>query len=117
MDYYKIGQRIRKYRKAHGLSQEQLAEKIGISVTHMSHIETGNTKLSLQVFVDIAKSLEVQTDDLLFDSPSMREKSYSELEDVLENCSTMQIRIITDIAKSAKIALEKYKDSSDNVLK
>ena len=47
MDYYKIGQKIRKYRKAHGLSQEQLAEQIGISVTHMSHIETGNTKLSL----------------------------------------------------------------------
>ena len=45
MDYYKIGQKIRKYRKAHGFSQEQLAEQIGISVTHMSHIETGNTKL------------------------------------------------------------------------
>lgn len=65
MDYYKIGQKIRKYRKANGLSQEQLAGRIGISVTHMSHIETGNTKLSLPVFVDIAKALEVQTDDLL----------------------------------------------------
>ena len=49
MDYYKIGQRIRKYRKARQLSQEQLAEQIGISTTHMSHIETGNTKLSLPV--------------------------------------------------------------------
>lgn len=51
MDYYEIGQRIRKFRKAHDLSQEQLAEKVGISTTHMSHIETGNTKLSLQVLV------------------------------------------------------------------
>lgn len=41
MNYYEIGQRIRKYRKASELSQEQLAEKVGISVTHMSHIETG----------------------------------------------------------------------------
>ena len=47
MDYYKIGQKIRKIRKAHGLSQEELAEKVNISTTHMSHIETGNTKLSL----------------------------------------------------------------------
>ena len=46
MDYYAIGQRIRKFRKAHRLSQDELAERIGISVTHMSHIETGNTKLS-----------------------------------------------------------------------
>ena len=44
MDYYAIGQRIRKFRKACGLSQEELAEKVGISTTHMSHIETGNTK-------------------------------------------------------------------------
>ena len=59
MDYYQLGQQIRKYRKVHGMSQEQLAEKIGISVTHMSHIETGNTKLSLQVFVDITRALDI----------------------------------------------------------
>lgn len=63
MDYYKIGQRIRKYRKAQSLSQEQLAEMTGISVTHMSHIETGNTKLSLPVLVNLAEILGVQTDE------------------------------------------------------
>ena len=41
MKYYEIGQRIRRYRKACGLSQEALAEKTGVSATHMSHIETG----------------------------------------------------------------------------
>ena len=35
----------------------------------MSHIETGNTKLSLPVFVKIAEALDVQTDALLYDSP------------------------------------------------
>ena len=50
MDYYAIGQRIRKFRKAQNLSQEALAEQANISTTHMSHIETGNTKLSLQVW-------------------------------------------------------------------
>ena len=57
MDYFEIGQKIRKYRKEKGLSQEQLAEKVNISVTHMSHIETANTKLSLPVLVDIATVL------------------------------------------------------------
>ena len=68
MDYYAIGQRIRKIRKAHKLSQEDLSEQVGISVTHMSHIETGNTKLSLPVLVDLAAVLHVRTDDLLFDN-------------------------------------------------
>ena len=72
MDYYQIGQRIRKIRKAHKLSQDELASKVGISTTHMSHIETGNTKLSLPVLVDLADALQVRVDDLLFDSPRDR---------------------------------------------
>lgn len=88
MDYYKIGQKIRKIRKAHGLSQEELAERIGISTTHMSHIETGNTKLSLPVFVDIAAALEVRTDELL-DTPAVETTSTSldDIAAVLERCS------------------------------
>lgn len=71
MDYYKIGQRIRALRKSHHLSQDQLAELTGISTTHMSHIETGNTKLSLSVLVKLATVLSVQTDELLFDIPQV----------------------------------------------
>ena len=49
-----FGTNVLFYRKKFGITQEELAEKVDISVTHMSHIETGNTKLSLPVFVDIA---------------------------------------------------------------
>lgn len=108
MDYYKIGQKVRKYRKAQGLSQEQLAERIGISVTHMSHIETGNTKLSLPVLVDIAEALDVKTDDLLFEVQSVQKISFQELTEVLERCTSQQIRIITEIVKATKIALDKH---------
>ena len=62
MKYFEIGQRIRRYRKACGLSQEALAGRVGISVTHMSHIETGNTKLSLPVLAKIADELSVGVD-------------------------------------------------------
>ena len=112
MNYFEIGQRIRKFRKAKNLSQEQLAEIVCISVTHMSHIETGNTKLSLSVFAEIAKALEVQTDDLLFDSVSGRKTAINELSELFDSCTTRQIRIITDIVKSAKAALDKYADDS-----
>lgn len=71
MNYKEIGQRIRKYRKQMNLSQEELAEKIGISTTHMSHIETGSTKLSLPVLVELAENLKVKTDYLLFSQPKV----------------------------------------------
>lgn len=109
MDYFKIGQRIRKMRKAQGLSQDELASKINISTTHMSHIETGNTKLSLSVLVDIATVLEVRTDDLLFDNTrDSISRTNEELQALLNSCSPNQSKALLEIVKSAKIALEKY---------
>ncbi len=108
MNYVKIGEKIRNFRKAKGLSQEKLAEIVNISTTHLSHIETGNTKLSLPVFVDIAKALDVQTDDLLNDRISGRQIAIEELLTVLNTCNTMQVRIITDIVKDTKRTLDKY---------
>lgn len=109
MDYYKIGQKIRKIRKAHGLSQEELAEKVGISTTRMSHIETGNTKLSLPVFVDIANALEVRTDDLL-DNPATATTSTAldEIATVLERCSAQEAKVIADVVKATKRSIDKH---------
>ena len=109
MNYYEIGQRIRRIRKAKGLSQEQLAEKVGISTTHMSHMETANTKLSLSVFVDIAEALEVQTDALLFDNSRRSVGSViGETAAILEECSVMQAMVIKEIVKTAKQAMDAF---------
>ncbi len=109
MNYYEIGQRIRKFRKAQGLSQEQLAEKIEISVTHMSHIETGNTKLSLPVLVSIARVLEVQTDDLLSDDYLGKGRVSNEILELLDSCNERELRILLDILRAGKTSLEKYR--------
>ncbi len=108
MDYFKIGQLIRKFRKAQGLSQEELAERVGISTTHMSHIETGNTKLSLSVLVEIAKTLEVPTDRILFESPIKKDAMVNELQTLIDSCSAQELSIIIDTAKSLKAALNKH---------
>ena len=109
MDYYEIGQRIRKNRKALGLSQEELAEKIGISSTHMSHIETGNTKLSLPVLVSVSKVLEVRTDELLFDEKTAsRSEGLNDILAALDGCSSKELSIIREIIKASKTALRKY---------
>ena len=78
MNYAEIGQRIKKYRKQKNLSQEQLAEKVNISPTHMSHIETGATKLSLQVLVDLAQALDTSTDSLLFEPTVMSRQALAD---------------------------------------
>lgn len=108
MDYYAIGQRIRKIRKARRLSQEKLAEKVGISTTHMSHIETVNTKMSLLTFAELASILEVQTDELLYDNRSEdRSASIDYITELLDDCMIQQVQIIEDVVKAIKESLNK----------
>ena len=105
---YSIRQKIRKYRKALNMSQENLAEIANISITHMSHIETGNTKLSLPVLVDLATALNVRTDELLFDTPVEKDISVCEIKDTLDRCTPQEVKMISEIVKSLKFSFDKY---------
>ena len=62
-----IGLNIAFYRKLKGLTQLQLAEKVGISRTHMSNIEAPQMEktMSLEVLLNIAEVLEVEPSKLL----------------------------------------------------
>jgi transcriptional regulator with XRE-family HTH domain len=54
-----IVSKIRAIRKAKGISQDQLAEKIGIGLKAYNNWETGRTDLTLSMIQRIAKGLEV----------------------------------------------------------
>ena len=58
--YRLLGLNIAYFRKEKGLSQIQLAEKVNISRTHMSRIETTDCAVSLDVIFDICDVLEVK---------------------------------------------------------
>lgn len=107
LDYAAIGRKIRQIRKSRELSQEQLAEKVWISVTHMSHIETGATKLSLPVLVDIATTLGVSVDEIL-ETPLLRDKNCAtnSIQELLNTCTPKQAQILEKILISAKDALD-----------
>lgn len=108
MNYEKIGMRVRQFRRMRGLSQEQLAELVDISVPHMSHIETGNTKLSLPVFVALANALGVRTDQLLHDPAPNHDSVLRDLTAVLDTCTAQQARCIADIARAAKQSFDRH---------
>lgn len=64
--YKALGLNIAYYRKRKGLSQSQLAERINISRTHMSRIETADCAVSLDVVFDLCDILDISP-KLLFD--------------------------------------------------
>ena len=59
LNYKKLGLNIAYFRKLRQLSQIQLAEKLNISRTHMSRIETAECAVSLDVIFDICEVLDV----------------------------------------------------------
>ncbi len=80
----------------------------------MSHIETGNTKLSLPVLVAIAESLNVQTDELIYGTPKITKTSLNtEITNILTSCTVHDTHILLDAMKAIKIALEKYNGFDD----
>ena len=65
--YKLIGIKISKYRIKKGLTQEQLANEVGISYSYLTQIEAPNVvkKMSLEVLFDIADTLNIDIKDLL----------------------------------------------------
>lgn len=62
-----IGKRIRAVREEKGWSQEQFAERIGLSVTYTGMIERGERVPKLETFIRIANTLGTSADVLLAD--------------------------------------------------
>lgn len=65
--FIQLGLTIAALRKMNGLSQEKLAEKAGISRSHLSSIEAPNIvrPFSVEVLYNIADALNVRAGDLL----------------------------------------------------
>ena len=114
LDYPEIGNRIRKFRKICNLSQEELAEAVDISATHMSHIETANTKLSLTVCASIARVLNVRLDDIVFHHPDNDNYLKNEITELISDCNDNEQKIIYDIIKASKLSIRKYIPSGND---
>ena len=110
IDYKSIGTRIRAVRQEKKLTQEQLAEAAGVGVTHISHIETGNSVPSLQVMVDIINALGCSADELLcVEIEQARSLLNSWLSELVTDCDSTEIKLITDMVISLKSSLRRLK--------
>ena len=101
VDYRDIGSRIRAVRLDRKMTQEQLAEAVGVGVTHISHIETGNSIPSLQVMIDIINALGCSADELLcIEVEQARPLLNSWLSELVADCDSTEVKLITDMVVS-----------------
>ena len=65
MDQIKIGKFILNCRKEKGLTQEQLAEKLGVTSKSISRWENGNTMPDYSLLKDLCNELNINVNELL----------------------------------------------------
>lgn len=68
MDYQRLGRQVRALRLRQGMTQERLAEAVGLSVPYVSRIECGSRKASLEALEQIAAALGIPVVRLLSDA-------------------------------------------------
>lgn len=73
VDTKEVGARIRTYRQKAGLSQEQLAESVGVSFQQVQKYESGFTTLNITKLQQIALALNVSVADFFDAAPSKSE--------------------------------------------
>ena len=70
INFKMIGQRVKNARREKGFTQESFSEALGISTEHLSRIETGAYRPSLQLIEKICTALEITEEELMFGSKS-----------------------------------------------
>ena len=98
-----LGRNIKKYRKLNGLTQEQLAESIGVEVISISSIETGRYFPAPENLVKIAETLNIPIKYLFdFKSEQNCDEIWSEISSNLKFLKNNQVKLtaVNEFVKS-----------------
>ena len=113
IDFERIGQRVKQARIDKGYTQAELGEVIGCSNNHMSHIETGQTKVSLSLLLKLAYALDMDLNFFLMDTPYVEKDCMidSEIANKLSQCSPSTLLSVNKIIDILLEQQEREKDS------
>ena len=127
MDQQKIGQFLRECRKEKGITQEQLAEMLGVTNRSVSRWETGSNLPDLDILIEMADYYDVELRELL-DGERKNEKMDKELEetvlkvaeysneDKIKLTKRMHLLFIGGFVAAVTYMILLFTDRSDNFL-
>ena len=100
VDYSIIGERIKNARKACNMTQENLSEKMDVSIAFLSRIERGSSQINLKRLTQIAEILNVSPGYLLIGS-NTKSKDYlkGDFNEILRKCNPQQQKLILQISE------------------
>ena len=98
-----IGENTRMYRERAGLTQADLAERVGVGTAFISRVERGQKRMRLETLMAVADALNVSVDLLLYQNNTSAQ--IRTLASMLEGCSP---EFVDGIIMLVRVCLEKF---------
>ena len=100
----KVGERIRVARVTKGLSQQNMADELGLTVASYSNIERGVTDITITRLFEIARILQVKIENILdLENPSQNVKDTGLTYFTKNEVDIVEIRkMLTDLQEEVK---------------
>lgn len=100
VDYIIIGERLHVARKKAKITQQELAEKLNISVAYVSRVERGSSHINLKRLTEFCSIFGVSEGDIL-NGVSYNGDNYlsSEFTEILNKCSPQKQKLIYKLSK------------------
>ncbi|MBP8081647.1 MAG: helix-turn-helix transcriptional regulator [Spirochaetes bacterium] len=96
-----FGENLKHYRKKLGLTQEELAEKVGVGTVHLGNIETGKKFVSAELLESLSVELKVSPSALFYTpkSNSYGDNFLDKLDSIVNEHHEKLKKDIRDMAK------------------
>ena len=91
---------IREWRKHRGLTQERLAERVDMSTSSISQLETGKQDYSQRTLEAIAQALNCLAGELLMRNPSVDDAPWSLLDSLRPETRRQAIELLKTLART-----------------
>lgn len=98
-NFYLIGRKIKKIRTSNGIDKQTMANEIGWTISYITRIENGNTKLDLETIYKIADFLKVSPEYLIRSEYENNQEYLKDLQDILEKCNPKQKKLIMTLSE------------------
>jgi transcriptional regulator with XRE-family HTH domain len=108
MDKNIIAKRIKHYRHLAKMSQEALADAIGVSDTYIRKMEAGERIPSLETVVDLANALNTTPNHLLLSASILGNNPGASIMELLNDCTPSEFAILYENMSTLKELLRTH---------
>ncbi len=107
----RFGEKLKKYRLKKHLSQMELAEKMDLQSSSISHLENGTHSPSLETLLRLSLVLNVGIDEMLYDSlPAVKEHHLDkDMKELFAGCTPEEKELLLRILQTVKQTLREHR--------